>query len=69
MALPQFRKQLLSMKSRELDDLFEAYARAAKTLEKLHLEDQPELLADYQTRCLHIQAEVLRLLAEGERCA
>ncbi|GEC32454.1 hypothetical protein N181_18480 [Sinorhizobium fredii USDA 205] len=68
MALPRFRKQLLSVKSRKSDDLFEAYALAARTLEKLHLGDQPELLAEYETTCLQIQAEVLRLLGEGERC-
>lgn len=30
MALPQYRKQLLSLKSPKLDDLFEAYALAAE---------------------------------------
>ncbi|WP_234818580.1 hypothetical protein [Sinorhizobium fredii] len=50
MALPQCRKQLLSAKSRELDDLFEAYALAAEALEKLSMEvpQRPELLAEYR---------------------
>ncbi|CCE96006.1 conserved hypothetical protein [Sinorhizobium fredii HH103] len=50
MALPQCRKQLLSAKSRELDDLFEAYALAAEALEKLSMEvpQRPELLQEYR---------------------
>lgn len=66
MALPQYRRQLLSVKSRELDDLFEAYALAAGALEKLmQVPAQPELSAEYQTICEGIQAAVLRLLEDG----
>ncbi len=65
MALPQCRKQLLSVKSRELDDLFEAYALAAEAWEKLHLNDQPELLAECETTCASIQAKVMRLVGEA----
>jgi hypothetical protein len=70
MALPQFRKQLLSVKSRELDDLFEAYALAAEALERLHMQvPQPERLTEYRTICASIQAEVLRLLGESNGAA
>ncbi|OHV75358.1 hypothetical protein [Ensifer sp. LCM 4579] len=34
MVLPPFRKQRLSVKSRDLDDLFESHAVAAEALEK-----------------------------------
>ncbi|WP_370050745.1 hypothetical protein [Sinorhizobium fredii] len=66
MALPQCRKQLLSAKSRELDDRFEAYALAAEALEKLNMEvpQRPELLAEYRSICASLQVEVMRLLAE-----
>ncbi|PDT54798.1 hypothetical protein ATY30_10440 [Sinorhizobium americanum] len=65
MALPQHRKQLLSIKSAELDDLFEAYALSAAALERLSTQTpiQPELVAEYRDICASIQTEVLRLLA------
>ncbi len=71
MALPQFRKQLLSVKSRELDDLVEAYALAAEALERLNMQvpQQPDRLAEYRTICASIQAEVLRLLGESNGAA
>ncbi|WP_234819530.1 MULTISPECIES: hypothetical protein [Sinorhizobium] len=67
MALPQHRKQLLSIKSAELDDLFEAYALAAAALERLSMQTpkQPELVAEYRQICVSLQTEVLRLLARN----
>ncbi|OAP39217.1 hypothetical protein ATC00_07110 [Sinorhizobium americanum] len=66
MALPQYRKQLLSLKSPQLDDLFEAYALVAEALETLNMQvpEQPERLAEYRDICASIQTEVLSLLRE-----
>lgn len=64
LALPRHRELLHHVKSRELDDLFEAYAVAAETLER-HRRDFPhrdELIAEYLNICLDIQADVLSLL-------
>lgn len=71
MALPHCRKQLLSVKSRELDDLFEEYALAAEALEKLQMKapDQAELVAEYGAMCESIQGEIMRLLGEEARVA
>ncbi|AUX78847.1 hypothetical protein NXT3_PB00186 (plasmid) [Sinorhizobium fredii] len=64
LALPRHRELLYHAKSRELDDLFEAYAVAAETLER-HRRDFPhreELIVEYVDLCLDIQADVLTLL-------
>ncbi|PDT50823.1 MULTISPECIES: hypothetical protein [Sinorhizobium] len=68
MALPQCRKQLLSVKSRELDDLFEAYALAAEALERFALEEpqQADLTAEYRDICAGIETEVLQLLGQRD---
>ena len=68
LALPQCRKQLRSAKSRELDDLFAAYALAAEALENLLLEEpqQSDLTSEYRNTCASIQAEVLRLLGQSD---
>ncbi|WP_244427895.1 hypothetical protein [Sinorhizobium fredii] len=66
MALPQYRKQLFSVKSRELDDLFEAYALAGEAIERLTLDvpQRSQFLAEYRTICESTHAKVLRLLGE-----
>lgn len=71
MALPQCRKQLLSAKSRDLDDLFEGYALAAEALETLQTEEpqQPDLTSEYRNICASIQDEVLRLLGQLDGAA
>lgn len=65
LALPQHRKQLRAIKNRDLDDLFEAYGRAAKALDKFRMEvpRRPELIEEYQTACASLEEDAKRLLA------
>ncbi|WP_104667087.1 hypothetical protein [Ensifer adhaerens] len=65
MALPRHREQLRSAKDNQLNDLFEDYALAARTLDILHREipRQEERIQDFQQLCLDLQAEVVDLLA------
>ncbi|WP_245281591.1 hypothetical protein [Ensifer sp. ZNC0028] len=52
-------------------DLFESYALAAQTLDNL-LKEHPrrgELINEYQTLCLDMQAEVVALLKQIELAA
>jgi uncharacterized protein (DUF2236 family) len=68
MALPRHRRLLRSTKDRQLDDLFEAYARASTALDTLMRElPRPEIeIVQYHQRCLDLQAEVVTLLAQHQ---
>ncbi|OCP16677.1 hypothetical protein BC360_29465 [Ensifer sp. LC163] len=69
LALPRHRGHLRSVKSHELDDLFESYALAAKKLDDLRREvpRQEELILEYQSLCLDMQADVVALLERPNR--
>ncbi|MGF6157294.1 hypothetical protein M2267_002553 [Ensifer sp. KUDG1] len=65
MALPRHREQLRSAKDDQLNDLFEKYALAAKTLDTLQRElplRQEDRIHDFQQLCLDLQAEVVGVL-------
>lgn len=64
LALPRQREQLRSTKHPTLYDLFECYALAAQTADNL-VKERPrreELVTEYQSICLGLQAEVVSLL-------
>ncbi len=68
LVLPRHREQLRSARNPTLYDLFESYALAAQTVDKL-LKEQPrreQLVNEYQMICLDLQAEVVALLSRIE---
>ncbi|ASY56313.1 hypothetical protein SS05631_c13750 [Sinorhizobium sp. CCBAU 05631] len=54
----------VTLRARELDDLYEEYAVAAEMLKRLQKETprREELIAEYEGLCLSIQAAVVELL-------
>ncbi|OMQ42088.1 hypothetical protein BKP54_25460 [Ensifer sp. 1H6] len=65
MALPRHRRWLLAIKDERLDDLFECYALASTTLDKL-LREVPRreaLIDEYEEVCRDLQVDVVELLA------
>lgn len=69
LALPGHRELLRSIKHRQLDDLFEDYAVAAMAFDKF-LREVPrteELVREYESICLDMQAEAVALLARLEK--
>lgn len=64
LALPRQREPLRSIKNPILYDLFESYALAAQTFDNLRKERprREKLVAEYQSLCLDLQAEVISLL-------
>jgi hypothetical protein len=59
------RLQILAARSRRLDDLFEAYEEASRTLERLRKEDDVVLAKEYDTVCSDIEADVIRYVLQG----
>ncbi len=68
LALPRHREQLRSTKTPVLYDLYESYALAAQTVDRLSLEHprRQELIQEYQDICLDLQAEVVALLVTAQ---
>lgn len=68
LALPRHRDQLRSTKNHQLNDMFEAYALAARTLENLlrEIPQREAMVREYQDICLDLQSEVVTLLASME---
>lgn len=59
------RLQMLAARSRRLDDLFEAYEEASRTLERLRKESNLALANEYDTVCSDIEADVIRYVLQG----
>ncbi len=68
LVLPYHREQLRAARNPTLYDLFESYALAAQTLDRLLTEHRrrEELINEYQALCLDMQAEVIALLKQIE---
>lgn len=71
LVLPYHREQLRAARNPTLYDLFESYALAAQTLDRLLTEHRrrEELINEYQALCLDMQAEVIALLKQIELAA
>lgn len=72
MALPHQRARLLAAKDQRLDDLFECYALASTTLDKL-LHEVPlreALIEEYEEVCRELRVDVVTLvsLLEERHC-
>ncbi|CAN7736141.1 MULTISPECIES: hypothetical protein [Ensifer] len=65
MVLPRHREQLRGAMNERVCELFEAYALASTTLEKLEREmtRSEHLTHEYRQICLDLQAEVITMLA------
>lgn len=69
MALPRHRGCLLATKDQRLDDLFECYALASTTLDKLlrEIPRREALIDEYEEVCRDLQVEAVEMLALLEK--
>ncbi len=62
------RLQIFSQRSSALSDLFEAYEDASSALERFQRDQHRQdgrLIQEYETVCVEIETEVIRLLLDG----